>query len=195
MSKHSRFGRSHSVKIECSLEQAQLIAQALEFYERVLGLGQLEEILSQQTFLGRPGAEQEGKRAHVKRALYLLKYLHFGLSEYESRGIYSSEIPIRVLRMYDMMKTIRHKLARYQYEQGELAAASAEEENADLGHRHLRYTVDFDPHYPMSEDTPIVVTVVGAADEAEASGSANSSVPGTGEAVSVPSETVRGDAD
>jgi hypothetical protein len=197
MKKRNSYGpKSPLVTIKCSADQAKLITLALEFYERVMGLGQTEEILAEWTMQANFGPEYSARRSHIKYLLFLLKYLMYDLRENENLGIYNSAIPRRIHQMYDIMKMIRHKIVQFEYQEGQREGLANNLEEEDYPNRHLRYTVDFDGVRPISDDPPIEVTVEpGEADEAEAHTSEDPAVSGAVEAVSVPEETVRGDAD
>lgn len=172
------------------------MAMALEFYERVIGLGQTEEILSEWSMQTNSGPEYSARRSHIKYLLFLLKYLMYDLREHENRGIYHPGIPRRVHQLYDMMKMIRHKTVRFDYEQGQKEWLAKNLPEEDYPYRDLRYTVNFDKVTPICDDPLIEVTIEpGEADEAEASGGEDQSVSGAGETVPVSEETVRGDAD
>lgn len=197
MKKRNSYGpKSPLVTIKCSADQAKLITLALEFYERVMGLGQTEEILAEWTMQANFGPEYSARRSHIKYLLFLLKYLMYDLRENENLGIYNSAIPRRIHQMYDIMKMIRHKIVQFEYKEGQREGLANNLEEEDYPNRHLRYTVDFDGVRPISDDPPIEVTVEpGEADEEEAHTSEDPAVSRAGEAVSVPEETVRGDAD
>lgn len=93
--------------------QLRLLAEALEFYERVLGLGQFEEIgwaLSMQ----RPGPYDASLRNDIEHLLVLLKKRAFNLDRNQSFGIYSKEVAEKFRVSYDMFKVIRKRLAETQ---------------------------------------------------------------------------------
>ena len=197
MGRRSNYGpKSPRVTIKCSADQAKLIAMALEFYERVIGLGQTEEILAEWSMQANFSPDYSARRSHIKYLLFLLKYMMYDLREHENRGIYHSSIPRRVHQMYDIMKMIRHKIVRFEYEEGQRQGLAENLEEEDYPDRHLRYTVNFDKVTPICDDPLIEVTVEpGEADEVEAHTGQDPAMPGAGEAVSVPEKTVRGDAD
>lgn len=87
-------------------KQADLIVRALEFYERVGGLGQLEVVTEPWIF--RCGAD---KLEDARRALAQAKSYLTGFGHGASYGIYSPEVPDEHRVAYDLQQVIRHRLA------------------------------------------------------------------------------------
>lgn len=87
-------------------KQADLIVRALDFYERVGGLGQLEVVTEPWIF--RCGAD---KLEDARRALAQAKFHLTGFGYGASYGIYSPEVPDEHRVAYDLQQVIRHRLA------------------------------------------------------------------------------------
>lgn len=93
-------------QLTISEEQANIICRALEFYERVGGLGQFEVVV-EPWFLRCETAALEEARRHLDRAKFHLTGFGYGASY----GIYSEEVPDEHRVAYDLQQVIRHRLA------------------------------------------------------------------------------------
>lgn len=93
-------------QLTVSGEQADLINRALEFYERVGGLGQFE--VAVEPWLFRCDAN---KLEAARRALDQVKLHLTGFGYGASYGIYSPEVPDEHRVAYDLQQVIRYRLA------------------------------------------------------------------------------------
>jgi hypothetical protein len=95
-------------QIELNEKQMQVLQDALDFYERVLGLGQLEEIENHWRHdVKFPDPEFQSKSDGLRFSLYAAKAAGWNLSPNSSRGIRSPDVPERFRIAYDMTQVLR----------------------------------------------------------------------------------------
>lgn len=87
-------------------EQAAVINRALEFYERVGGMGQFDVVTEPWIIRGPVGNIQAAREA-LDEAKLLLTGMPYG----NSYGIMSPQVPEEFRRVYDLHQVIRHRLA------------------------------------------------------------------------------------
>lgn len=89
-----------------SEEQADIISRALDLYERVGGLGQIEVVAEPWIFRRDANALELARRALDQAKLYLT-----GFEYGASYGIYSEGVPDEYRVAYDLQQVIRYRLA------------------------------------------------------------------------------------
>jgi len=126
--------------IEADEEMLQLMTEAIEFYERVVGLGQIEEVSYAYRSRKKDTTSWEDHNNRMKiaeLALDAFKMAVVNMSRNQSYGIYSPEVPDKFKKSYDMYKTLRKALATSRVHE-------AEKEGAEETAKRLRMTVDMD---------------------------------------------------
>lgn len=140
--------------ITLSEEQIQVLRTALDFYERVLGLGQLEEIEYHWRWYADVKNESFDKTSQaLKGIIHAMKVIGWNLYPNESYGIHSEQIkkPYRIA--YDMTQIIRKAMS-------DVSIARAKNNNDEDLLRYLKGTVDRNDYYPTyPELEPIKVTI------------------------------------
>jgi hypothetical protein len=106
--------------------QLRLMAEALEFFERVLGLGQIEELAWALAFRI-PGPYNSARSHETEVLLKRVKHVVFGLDANQSFGIYNRDVPEKFRVAYDMMKVLRKRLVETSIQE---AQEKGEHENA-----------------------------------------------------------------
>jgi hypothetical protein len=142
-----------SFHIECNESQMGVLKDALDFYERILGLGQLEELEMRwrMNYEG-PIEDLDEKSCIIRHCLYGAKRSGWGLSPHVSMSIRSETVPKDFRIAYDMTQIIRKKISDARIE--ELEGSHG---NEDLI-RHLKMTVDRDDFWASSDEEPIKVS-------------------------------------
>lgn len=125
----------------------EVLLSALDFWERVLGLGQLEEIEYAWRWDADVKAEDFREKSDALRsALNAAKWIGWELPGNASLGVRSEKVPERFQIAYDMQKAIKKVRCDYRI------ATSTDEKEI----RHLSMTVDSDPYWPTRPDVPKV---------------------------------------
>ena len=125
----------------------EVLLTALDFWERVLGLGQLEEIEYAWRWDADVRAEDfQEKSAALRSVLDAAKSIGWGLPGNASWGIRSDKVPERFQIAYDMQKAIKKVRCDHRI------ATSTDEKEI----RHLSMTVDCAPYRPIRPDVPKV---------------------------------------
>jgi len=134
--------------LRMSHRQLRLLAEALEFYERTVGLGQLEEFAWALTMRENSRYDPD-KQRDVENLLVLLKKRVFDLDRNQSFGIYSAEVPEKFRVVYDMFKVARKRLA-----ETEIARLRMNGDNK--GAERVAMTVWNDEVYASSSEQPLI---------------------------------------
>jgi hypothetical protein len=105
-------------RIEVNESQMRVLMDALDFYERVLGLGQLEEIEHGWRWDIGMSPDFSEKSEALRNALAAAKMIGWGFPPNASRSIRSPEVPVRFRIAYDMTQVLRKtvsdvRLARF----------------------------------------------------------------------------------
>lgn len=134
--------------IQLNEQQMHVMRDALDFYERVLGLGQLEEI----EFCWRWDADVRGKDFQeksdaIRHALYSAKLIGWGFGPGASRSIRSGDVPIRFRIAYDMTQVVRKTMSDAAIQRAKI------EKNMDTV-RHLKMTVDQNEYWATCPEVP-----------------------------------------
>ena len=135
-------------ELRMSHRQLRLLAEALEFYERTVGLGQLEEFAWALTMRENSRYDPD-KQRDVENLLVLLKKRVFDLDRNQSFGIYSAEVPEKFRVVYDMFKVARKRLA-----ETEIARLRMNGDNK--GAERVAMTVWNDEVYASSSEQPLI---------------------------------------
>jgi len=140
-------------RLEVNEEQALVLREALDVYERVLGLGQVEELEFRWGMDRSPSQEGwERTRETMRFLCYAMKSAGWGHGPNSSHGIRSEKVPRKYRVAYDITQVLRHALAEARV--AELEASG----DRDLADR-LRNTVDFDRFWSTEADVkPAVVS-------------------------------------
>ncbi len=93
-------------KIVVSQSQAELLAQACEFFSRI-GIGQLEFLLEHQVIESKIG----NNRRELESYISVLKRILFERTAHSNASILSDEVPDRIRRAWDLNVVIRYRLA------------------------------------------------------------------------------------
>jgi hypothetical protein len=151
--------------IEIDEEMLQLMLEALEFYERVVGLGQIEEVgyaYRLKKKLTTSWTEHNERMKIADLALDTFKMAVVGMPRNQSHGIYSPEVNDNIKKMYDMYKTLRKSLAESRLREA-IEAGNTETAN------HLRMTVDMQGFSGVYfSEPPVHVSFVPMAQESQA---------------------------
>jgi hypothetical protein len=95
-------------QISVNEEQMRVIQDALDFYERVLGLGQLEEVENHWRWDANVKSDDfQSKSDSIRFSLYAAKAAGWNMSPNSSRGIRSPDVPKRFRVAYDMTQVLR----------------------------------------------------------------------------------------
>jgi len=144
---------SRRYQIDCEESQLKVLKDALDFYERVLGLGQLEEIsYLWRIFYQEPPEDLSHKSRTVEHALLAAKNAGWGMAPDVSMSIRSETVPRSFRIAYDMTQVIRKSMSDAKIEELE------REEGSESTLKHLRMTVDRDRFWATSDLRPIKVT-------------------------------------
>lgn len=139
--------------IEVTEAQAHAIADALDFYVRVVGLAQLDEVAAaHRMHMDLRDDAQRQTSEGLDALMGAAKVCAFGLRHGASRGIHSQDVPAVCLTMYDLRRVLRRALT------GRRIAELEAEGDAD-GAAWLRGTVDMDRRAPVGEGPVAVVTL------------------------------------
>lgn len=134
--------------IEMNESQAQVLKDALDFYERVLGLGQLEEIEYHWRWYADIRAEDFQQKSDTLRySLYAAKSVGWGHSPNSSRSIRSQEVPKKFRIAYDMTQVLRKAMS-------DVRLAEAKEEGDEDLVQHLKMTVDQNEYWSVEPEVP-----------------------------------------
>lgn len=98
------------VRLECSAEQAAIICRALDFYDRVAGLGQFGELAYQWAQRNGAKADREQLEAPLRELHVLVMPDGIGGNLGASYGIHSPEVPDEHRASFDLKQVIRHAL-------------------------------------------------------------------------------------
>lgn len=93
-------------RLTLSEQQTAIVCRALEFYERVGGMGQIEEVLDPWRFRCQDGAVEHARAALDEAKLHLT-----GFDRCSSFGIHSEKVPDEYRVAYDLQQVIRHRMA------------------------------------------------------------------------------------
>lgn len=98
--------------IDVTEAQAQATADALDFYVRVVGLAQLDEVASAHRAHFDLSSETGDAKADTLATLMdAAKRCVFGLRSGASRGIHHPDVPAECRMMYDLRRVVRRALA------------------------------------------------------------------------------------
>lgn len=129
-------------------KQAYILGDALDFFERVLGLGQLEEVENQWRWhadFQKPDTQSRSEA--LRHSLYAAKAIGWNLSANASYGIRSPEIAERYRIAYDMTQVLRKAKSDEKLREAE---ASGDAEAA----RWIRMTVDQRDFWATAPEVP-----------------------------------------
>jgi len=144
---------SRRYHLECNENQIKVLKQALDFYERVLGLGQLEEINSLWRIYYRGSIEDlNQKSCTIEHALYAAKSAGWGFAPNVSMSIRSETVHEDFRIAYDMTQVIRKKISDARIEDLE------KKDGSEDSIRYLKMTVDRDDFWASSDEEPIKVS-------------------------------------
>lgn len=133
--------------------QAQTIEDALDFYARVVGLAQLDEVASAHRMHLDLSSEAGSRAADTLATLMdAAKRCVFGLRSGASRGIHHPDVPVSCRMMYDLRRVVRRALAGRR-------VAELEAEGDTESATWVRRSVDMDRIAPVGEGPMAVVTV------------------------------------
>lgn len=138
--------------LELDEEHITIILRALDFYERTLGLGQLEEI----EYHWRAKADLKDEAFESKsNAIYnmtrAMKAIGWNLEANESRGIRSDSVPEEFRTAYDITQVMRKALNDHRI-------ACAEESGDKEVAKRLRFSVSNDLYWATNPKvSPIII--------------------------------------
>lgn len=131
--------------IDVTEAQAQAIADALDFYVRVVGLCQLDQVAWQHRAHMDISTEDGRERAAILSQCMDDAALHaFGFHMGASRGIHHPDVPAECRTMYDLRRVLRYALA-------ERRVAELEAGGDTSGAAWLRNTVDMRRVVPVGD--------------------------------------------
>lgn len=134
--------------IQLNEQQMQIMRDALDFYERVLGLGQLEEIESHWRWdADVRGKDFQEKSEAIRYSLYSAKLIGWGCGPGASRGIRSENVPARFQIAYDMTQAIRKSMSDVR-----IFKANIEKDMETV--TRLMNTVDQNEYWPTQPKVP-----------------------------------------
>jgi uncharacterized glyoxalase superfamily protein PhnB len=132
-------------------KQLNIISRAIDFYERVIGLGQLEEISWMWRNNNNPRDENyESNYFIINSALNIIKKAGWGHDPNESHSIYSNNVPEEFKILYDITQKIRKCV-------NDVEISKAKEEGDFERVRHLEMTVNNRSFMAASDNEPIEI--------------------------------------
>ena len=137
--------------IECNDRQMTVLKNALDFYERVIGLGQLEELeyrWRMHTDLSREDYDQ--RSLALKHCMYAAKSIGWGFSPNVSMSIRTDSVPEEFRIAYDMTQIIRKAVFD--------SRAEDVDSNDKEMMKHLKYSVSNSDFWAASSEEPIKVS-------------------------------------
>jgi len=138
--------------IELSEKQMGVLRSALDFYERVMGLGQLEEIEFHWRSHEKYDEKFNEKSDALRHILYSAKIVGWSLSANSSRSIRSDKVPEVYRIAYDMTQIIRKKMSDVRIE-------NLKEEGDENSLSYEMMTVDRNPFWATCDKvSPIKVS-------------------------------------
>lgn len=138
--------------IEVTEAQARTIAEALDFYTRVVGLCQLDEVAWKHREHIDTSTPEGHERAEVLSQCMDDAALHaFGVARGASRGIHNPDVAVDCRVAYDVRQVLRYALASQRI-------AELEADGDAEGARHLRNTTCMRRYSPVGTEPAAVVT-------------------------------------
>lgn len=141
-------------RFDLSAEQAHTVSRALDLYVRIVGLGQLEEVLgiwSEQADVRSDRFESD--RDALQHAIAAAKRIGWGFALNQSRGIHSDAVPEDARRAYDVRQVLRHAIATERMRE---ARAVGDDDAA----RWVEMSVDMRSYSPVSSHPAAKVETV-----------------------------------
>lgn len=139
--------------VDVTEAQARAIADALDFYVRVVGLCQLDQVAWQHRAHMDISTEDGRERAAILSQCMDDAALHaFGFDMGASRGIHHPDVPAECRTMYDLRRVLRHALA-------ERRVAELEALGDTAGASWVRGTVDLHRVVPVGDGPMAEVAV------------------------------------
>lgn len=134
-------------------QQMQVLRDSLDFYERVLGLGQLEEVEHRWRWdMDVLKRDFQARSDGLRHSLYAAKSIGWDLSSNSSRSVRSELIPTKYRIAYDMTQIIRKVMSDVSIEKAKI-------ENDEKTVRFLNMTVDQNSYWPTyPQQPPIKIT-------------------------------------
>lgn len=145
-------------RLDLSAEQAHTVSRALDLYVRIVGLGQLEEVLGVWSEQADRSDRFETDRDALQHVIAAAKRIGWRFAANQSRGIHSDAVPEDARRAYDVRQVLRHAIASERVRE---ARAEGDDEAA----RWVEMTVDMRPFAPVSSHPAAKVETVRDGDE------------------------------
>jgi hypothetical protein len=124
--------------------------EALDFYVRVVGLGQLEEVAAVLRAVQFGAKDVMLRNESLEHVLRAAKFIAFGLAPNQSYGIRAKEVPMVCKEVYDMHQVIRKALS-------DESIRRAEREQDTTTASWLKHTVSQNEFWAASDATHIAV--------------------------------------
>lgn len=140
-------------RLDLSAEQAHTVSCALDLYVRIVGLGQLEEVLGVWCEQADRSDRFETDRDALQHVIAAAKRIGWGFAANQSRGIHSDAVPEDARRAYDVRQVLRHAIASERVRE---ARAEGDDEAA----RWVEMSVDMRSYSPVSSHPAAKVETV-----------------------------------